>query len=294
MTRQQKGNTIMNIGTNQNTPFQDLSSYPNHTSNPATHSEFLSQLDLLSRGVSSNSDRTLSSFSHSDFLISLEISPNSSEENPIVTLTKSFQNGESAEQIVYLNDVYPSYANKAEMMALVAYLGGDLSDLPESTTEDPFLKLNYAELYEREIPSLGSQGKTESANQLQEMFVKIIDFTESTTFPFCGARNPSGTTVTQDPGLLDMQKQLATLISGYDRSAIENLQSLEEEQEDWENLLAFVDKHLEVTDEMIAEEAQAKLEKWLEQDLESQDIFLDVDHETDAATTITTLLGTMF
>lgn len=78
--------------------------------------------------------------------------------------------------------------------------------------------------------------------------------------------NPSGFGLPTDSQSATLLEQLETLISGYDRAALEAVQAKEKEEADWDALLDAIDRHIELTSEGIEEEAKEKLEQRLEQD----------------------------
>lgn len=78
--------------------------------------------------------------------------------------------------------------------------------------------------------------------------------------------NPTGFGLATNNQSATLLEQLDTLISGYDRAALEAVQAKEKEESDWDALLEAIDRHIELTTEGIEEEAQEKLEQRLEQE----------------------------
>lgn len=82
-----------------------------------------------------------------------------------------------------------------------------------------------------------------------------------------------------------LQQQLETLISGYDRAALEEVQAKEKEQSDWNALLDAVDRHIELTQEGMEKESQEKLEEWVEQEEWKRSLLWNMEQDSTAQST---------
>lgn len=59
--------------------------------------------------------------------------------------------------------------------------------------------------------------------------------------------------------------QLETLISGYDREALQEIQAKEKEESDWNALMEAVDRHIELTEFSLEEKKEQALDDEMKQ-----------------------------
>lgn len=289
----------MNIG--QGTSYQDISRYKSYStlSNSKTQNTgFNSAMENTATGnifVALPNENTILSVGGDGFWKDMEYADHSTEENPVIKVNHKYPDGTVNSYNINVNDVDPSNATTSEMQAFLAHYEGAYSGtLPIAGHEDG--KHNFYVLYEQGIAWEKNGGSAISLAGLQNSFevLKNYDAKETSSTGNTITSSYSLSSVSAQTGnteISDLQEQLASLISGYDRSALEKVLENEDETQFWDELFAKVDETQDEIKKSIKENAEKQLEQQWEQDKIIRKLLGQIDTDFTENVSRSALLG---